>query len=43
LTGGDWGWLVNFVGEYGRSDITASAIQSGYKLFVEQALRRLNV
>jgi aminoglycoside phosphotransferase (APT) family kinase protein len=43
LTGGDWSWLVNFVGEYGRSDITASAIQSGYKLFVEQALRRLNV
>lgn len=38
LTQGDWGWLVDFVKDYGRDDITEGTIQEGFAPFVGQAL-----
>ncbi len=41
LTKGRWGWLVDFVGDYGRADISEETIRDGYGAFVGRALSRL--
>ena len=38
LTKGRWGWLVDFVGQYGRDDMTAASIRAGYGAFVDKIL-----
>jgi hypothetical protein len=36
LTKGDWGWLVDFVKEFGRGDVTKGGIGEAYRRFVER-------
>lgn len=38
LTGGDWGWLENWVRDQGREDITADLIRERYGRFVSDTL-----